>query len=96
MSAAIPQPIRPKLQALRAEFARRTVERAPAAWSRLHLDTRAVLLMLAGVDAGQDHDLESLALRDWREWGPVERASIAQAAEALRWQLNGARDLAGV
>ncbi len=94
--AAIPSDIRGKLQGLRAEFARRTVERAPGAWSRLHLDTRAVLLMLAGVDPAQDQELSTLALKDWREFSPVERAAITQAADALRWQLNGARDLAQV
>ena len=94
--AAINPTIRAKLQGLRDEFAARTVERAPMAWSRLHLDVRAVLLMLAGVDSGQDVDMWSLALRDWREFSATERAAIGQAADALRWQLNGARDLVQV
>ena len=94
--AAIPVDIRGKLQGLRAEFARRTVEKAPGAWSRLHLDTRSVLLLLAGVDAAQDQELSALALKDWREFSPVERAAISQAADALRWQLNGARELSQV
>lgn len=93
---AIPDTIRTKLQGLRAEYARRCVERAPGAWSRLHLDTRAVLLMLAGVDPAQDQELSTLALKDWREFSPVERAAIVESADALRWQLNGARDLGQV
>lgn len=94
--AAIPSDIRGKLQGLRAEFAARTVQRAPSAWARMHLETRAVLLMLAGVDPAQDQELSTLALKDWREFSPVERAAISEAADALRWQLNGARDLCNV
>lgn len=92
-NTAIKLEARAKLQGLREEFARRTVERAPAAWMRLHLDTRTVLLMLAGVDPAQDQELADLALKDWREFSPAERASLAQCADALRWQLHGARDL---
>lgn len=88
-----PAEARAKLGALRAEFADRLRSRAPAAWARLHVDTRSILLMLAGVDPASEHDLPSLALRDWREFTPPERQAIAEAAEALRWQLNGARDL---
>ena len=87
---------RHKLQALRAEYARRTVDRAPGAWSRLHTETKVVLLMLAGVDGAQDQDLDALAFKDWREFSPSERARIGEAADALRWQLNGARDLCEV
>ena len=92
--SAIPADIRARLGELRAEFAARTVERAPAAWCRLELSTRTVLLLLAGIDAAGDADLSALALRDWREFSPPEQAAIRQAADALRWQLNGARDLA--
>lgn len=92
--SAIPADIRARLGELRAEYAARTVERAPAAWSKLELSTRTVLLLLAGVDAAGDADLSALALRDWREFAPPEQAAIRQAADALRWQLNGARDLA--
>ena len=52
--------------------------------------------VLAGVDAAQEHDLSTLALRDWREFSATERAAIAESADALRWQLNGARDLTRV
>ncbi len=92
--SAIPADIRARMGELRAEFAARTVERAPAAWCRLELSTRTVLLLLAGIDAAGDADLSALALRDWREFAPPEQAAIRQAADALRWQLNGARDLA--
>ena len=92
--SAIPADIRARLGELRAEFAARTVERAPAAWCRLELSTRTVLLLLAGIDAAGDADLSALALRDWREFSPPEQAAIRQAADALRWQLNGARNLA--
>ena len=94
--SAIPADIRARLGELRAEYAARTVERAPAAWSKLELSTRTVLLLLAGVDAAGDADLSALALRDWREFAPPEQAAIRQAADALRWQLNGARDLARI
>lgn len=96
MTGSIPDTIRAKLVSLRADYAARCQDRAPSAWSRLHLDTRAVLLMLAGVDAAQEHDLSTLALRDWREFTATERAAIAESADALRWQLNGARDLTRV
>lgn len=92
----IPDNIRAKLIQLRTDYAARCQDRAPSAWSRLHLDTRAVLLMLAGVDAAQEHDLSTLALRDWREFTATERAAIAESADALRWQLQGARDLTRV
>lgn len=91
--SAIPADIRARMGELRAEFAARTVERAPAAWCRLELSTRTVLLLLAGIDAAGDADLSALALRDWREFSPSEQEAIRQAADALRWQLNGARDL---
>ena len=94
--SAIPADIRKRMGELRAEFAARTVEREPAAWCRLELSTRTVLLLLAGIDAAGDADLSALALRDWREFAPPEQAAIRQAADALRWQLNGARDLARI
>ena len=94
--SAIPADIRARLGELRAEYAARTVERAPAAWSKLELSTRTVLLLLAGVDAAGDADLSALALRDWREFAPPEQAAIRQAADALRWQLNGAADIARI
>lgn len=88
---------RQKLQSLRDEFAQRVQQRAPGAWARLALETRCILLMVAGVDPAGDADLSALALRDWREFAPAERSAIAQAADALRWQLNAcARDLQGV
>ena len=89
----VPEGVRGKLRELRDEFQRRTVERAPGEWSRLNLDVRAVLLMIAGIDPSQDTDLATLAGRDWREFTPPERRAIAQAASAMRWQLNGARNL---
>ena len=91
--SAIPADVRERLASLRAEYAERCVDRAPAAWMRLELSTRTVLLLLAGIDAAGDADLSALALRDWREFAPPEQAAIRQAADALRWQLNGARDL---
>ena len=94
--SAIPADIRARMGELRAEFAARTVERAPAAWCRLELSTRTVLLLLAGIDSAGDADLSTLALRDWREFAPPEQTAIRQAADALRWQLNGAADLARV
>jgi len=94
--SGIPKETRKKMNELRAEFARRVVEHAPRAWARLHLETRAVLLMVAGVDPAQDQELATLALKDWREFTPPERVAIAGAADALRWQLNGARDLSRV
>ena len=94
--SAIPADVRKRMGELRAEFAARTVERAPAAWCRLELSTRTVLLLLAGIDAAGDADLSALALRDWREFAPPEQTAIRQAADALRWQLNGAADLARI
>ena len=94
--SAIPADIRARLGELRAEFAARTVERAPAAWCRLELSTRTVLLLLAGIDAAGDADLSAVALRDWREFSPPEQTAIKQVADALRWQLNGAADLARI
>ena len=94
--SAIPVNVRKRLGELRAEFAARTVDRAPAAWCRLELSTRTVLLLLAGIDAAGEADLSALALRDWREFAPPEQTAIKQAADALRWQLNGAADLARI
>ena len=94
--SAIPADVRERLASLRAEYAERCVDRAPAAWMRLELSTRTVLLLLAGIDAAGDADLSALALRDWREFSPSEQEAIRQAADALRWQLNGARDLTRV
>ena len=94
--SAIPVNVRKRLVELRAEYAARTVERAPAAWCRLELSTRTVLLLLAGIDSAGDADLSTLALRDWREFAPPEQTAIRQAADALRWQLNGAADLARI
>ena len=94
--SAIPADVRKRMGELRAEFAARTVDRAPAAWCRLELSTRTVLLLLAGIDAAGDADLSTLALRDWREFAPPEQTAIKQAADALRWQLNGAADLARI
>ncbi len=94
--SAVPADVRKRLGELRAEFAARTVDRAPAAWCRLELSTRTVLLLLAGIDAAGDVDLSALALRDWREFAPPEQTAIRQAADALRWQLNGAADLARI
>ena len=94
--SAIPADVRQRMGELRAEFAARTVERAPAAWCRLELSTRTVLLLLAGIDSAGDADLSTLALRDWREFAPPEQKAIKQAADALRWQLNGAADLARI
>lgn len=94
--SAVPADVRKRMGELRAEFAARTVDRAPAAWCRLELSTRTVLLLLAGIDAAGDADLSTLALRDWREFAPPEQTAIKQAADALRWQLNGAADLARI
>ena len=94
--SAIPADIRARLGELRAEYAARTVDRAPAAWSRLELGTRTVLLLLAGIDGDGGADLSALALRDWREFGLAEQTAIRSCADALRWQLNGARDLTRV
>ncbi len=94
--SAVPADVRKRLGELRAEFAARTVDRAPAAWCRLELSTRTVLLLLAGIDAAGDADLSALALRDWREFAPPEQTAIRQAADALRWQLNGAADVARI
>ena len=94
--SAIPADIRARLGELRAEFAAGTVERAPAAWCRLELSTRTVLLLLAGIDAAGDADLSAVALRDWREFSPPEQTAIKRVADALRWQLNGAADLARI
>lgn len=49
--------------------------------------------MVAGVDPAGDAELSTLALRDWREFTPAEQGAVRVAADALRWQLNGARDL---
>ena len=94
--SAIPADVRKRLGELRAEYAARTVERAPAAWCRLELSTRTVLLLLACIVSAGDADLSTLALRDWREFSPPEQAAIRQAADALRWQLNGAADIARI
>lgn len=94
--SAIPAESRARMAELRAEFAARCVERAPAAWARLSASTRCVLLMLAGVDGGSDHDLAALAARDLREFTPAERAAVAAAADGLRWELHAARNLGDV
>ena len=69
--SAIPADIRARMGELRAEFAARTVDRAPAAWCRLELSTRTVLLLLAGIDAAGDADLSALALVPARPHIPV-------------------------
>lgn len=89
----IPDHIRAKLGALRDEFARNKVERGPGQWRGLHIETRVVLLMLAGIDPTGDQDLTTLAARDWREFTPPEQAAIRTAGNAMRWQLNGAATL---
>lgn len=94
--SAIPADVRERLTELRAEYWARCQDRAPAAWSRLELGTRTVLLLLAGIDGEGGTDLSALALRDWREFGPAEQTAIRSCADALRWQLNGARDLTRV
>ncbi len=91
--STIPAEIRTKLRGLRDEFAARTVQRAPKAWARLAVETRCILLLVAGIDAPGDAELSTLALRDWREFTPAEQGAVRVAADALRWQLNGARDL---
>lgn len=91
--STIPAETRAKLRTLRDEFAARTVQRAPSAWAKLALETRCILLMVAGVDPAGDAELSTLALRDWREFTPAEQGAVRVAADALRWQLNGARDL---
>lgn len=93
---SMPSEVRANLGKLRAEFAARTVQRAPAAWSKLAIETRCILLMVGGIDPAGDQELSTLALKDWREFTPQERAAVAEAADALRWQLNGARDLTRV
>lgn len=59
------------------------IERAPAAWCRLGLSTRTVLLLMAGIDAAGDANLSALALRDWREFASPEQAAIKQAAGVM-------------
>ena len=81
--SAIPADVRKRLSELRAEYAARTVERAPAAWCRLELSTRTVLLLLAGIDSAGDADLSTLALRDWREFAPPEQTAIKRAAGVM-------------
>lgn len=89
----IPAEHRERMGALRAEFARRVVERGPSEWARLHLETRTILLMLAGIDPSGEHELPALADRDWREFTPSEQTAIRNAGAALRWQLNSAAAL---
>ena len=90
--STIPDETRAKLQALRTEFEHAAIKRAPGAWSRLSLPMRSVLLLVAGVDAAQDQELATLALRDWREFTPPERAAVASCVRALREELNNVRD----
>lgn len=91
--SGIPADVRANLRRLRDEFAARTVQRAPTAWARLAVETRCILLLVAGIDAAADQELSTLALKDWREFTPPEQEAIRIGADALRWQLNGARDL---
>lgn len=95
-ASRIPNESRAQIIALRAEFAERVVQKAPAAWMKLSVETRCILLMAAGVDPAGEHELSSLALRDWREFTVQERAAVSNAANNLRWELNGARDLMGL
>lgn len=89
----IPDEVRERLHALRDEFARNATERGPGQWKKLNLETRVVLLMLAGIDASGDQDLSDIAAREWREYTPPEQAAIRTAGNALRWQLSGAAAL---
>ena len=82
-----------RLRLLRDEFAARTHDRAPMQWQRLPVEVRTILLMLAGIDSAQEHELADLARKDWREFTPPEQAAIKSTGLFIRWQLNGAREL---
>lgn len=90
--SGIPDGVRAKLATLRAEFEHVAIRKAPGAWSRLGIQTRILLLLAAGIDAAGDHDLSTLALRDWREFTPPERQAIASCVRGLRDDLNRLRD----
>jgi hypothetical protein len=72
---------RSNLSKLRDEFAVRAAGEKPTTslesveWKRMHLHTRCVLLMVAGVDG----DLEALGARDWHELPHPERVAILYA-----------------
>ena len=59
------------------------IERAPAAWGRLGLSTRTVLLLMAGIDAAGGADMSAMALRDWREFASPEQTAIKRAAGVM-------------
>lgn len=70
--------------ALRDEFARRAsggrcASAAAAEWQRLGDATRAVLVLLAGIDG----DMGTLTAREWEEVPEAEQDAIRQAARLL-------------
>jgi hypothetical protein len=80
-----------RLRQLRDEFKALSLGHKPTTslesieWERLHLHTRMLILMAAGVDG----DLESLALRNWHELPRPEQQAVNIEIRGLRNQLMG-------
>lgn len=72
-----------KLRGLRVGAAERA---APDAWRGLDVSVRRLLVTLA--DVGDD--VRALAVKDWREFGPDDKARIGATARYIAGQLNGA------
>lgn len=58
-------------------------------WSGLHVGTRMAALLLAGIEG----EMEELALREWRELPPPERAAIKAQVRYLADEMAGLRSL---
>jgi hypothetical protein len=85
---------RSKLTALRDEFAAksagliRTTSLESIEWARLHVQTRMLMLLVAGVDGDSDN-LEGLALRDWHELPRPEQMAVRISIRGIRSELLG-------
>lgn len=80
---------RDKLTKLRDEFAVRaagkvhTTSLESIEWQRMHVQTRILLLVAAGIDG----ELEPMALKDWQEYPPPERLALRGAIRHLRREM---------
>lgn len=81
---------REKVEALRDEFKARslgykaTTSLESIEWARLHVDTRVILLLSAGIDGEKLHDM---ALKNWHEFPRPEALRINIEVRRLRSEL---------